>query len=345
MTFTDVLKAILASVCESITPQEIREQIKRKYPEHYGTPSHVRNVAKGHYKSLDHALLAQIYSLVRMNKSFSCDKNHKPIKISLSHHDAELSPGSKVSPKERNARNEDDLITNIGHYYQRSLEVLKEFGGPSIYFHVQSIKEQEAAFLSDRHIEMIYATLASWGMHKMGNPDETKAKLVEYSDFRQSILRHRDLLHRLCSLQMDSCTQEQYQKYVDDLEQVYRTLKVSISEATIVAHSKTLAHILPNLIPPIDRQYTVRFFTQDNKHFFTKSGKFKLVSLPQGIDAQFADFKKYCCRIKMLLDRSDHHLFTIDKETFNTSFPKIMDNLIMAFVKDLPKPGKGATRK
>jgi hypothetical protein len=239
-------------------------------------------------------------------------------------------------------RNEDDLITNFDHYYKRSLEVLKEFGGPSIYFHVQSIKEQEAAFLSDRHIEMIYATLASWGMHKMGNPDETKTKLVEYSNFRESILRHRERLHKFRSLWMDSCTQEQYKKYVDDLEQVYRTLKVSIAEATIVAHSKTLAHILPNLIPPIDRQYTVRFFTQDNKKFFTPSGKFRLVSLPQGIDAQFADFRMYCCRIKTLFDRSDHHLFNIDKETFNTSFPKIMDNLIMAFVKDVPKPDKSS---
>lgn len=342
MTFTDVLKALLGSTSGSMTPQEMREQIKREYPEHYGTPSHIRNVAKGHYKTLDHALLAQIYSLVRMNRSFSCDKNHKPVRISLNHHEAEPGPRSRASSKEGSMRNEDDLITNIGHYYKRSLEVLKEFGGPSIYFHVQSLKEQEAAFLSDRHIEMIYATLASWGMHKMGNPDETKAKLVEYSDFRQSILRHRERLRQFCSLRMDSCTQEQYEKCVDDLEQVYRTLKVSISEATIVAHSKTLAHILPNLIPPIDRQYTVRFFTQDNKQFFTKSGKFRLVSLPQGIDAQFADFKKYCCRIKMLFDRSDRNLFTIDKETFNTSFPKIMDNLVMAFVKDLPKPDKGA---
>jgi hypothetical protein len=165
-------------------------------------------------------------------------------------------------------------------------------------------------------------------MHKMGNPKETKAKLVEYVDFRQSILSHYKRLHEYYSIRMDSCTQEQYENYVDGLEQVYRTLKVSISEATIVAHSKTLAHILPNLIPPIDRQYTVRFFTQENRQFFTKSGKFRLVSLPKGLDAQFADFKKYCCRIKKLFDRSDRHLFTIDKKTFNTSFPKIMDNLL-----------------
>lgn len=33
------------------------------------------------------------------------------------------------------------------------------------------------------------------------------------------------------------------------------------------------------------------------------------------------------------------------KETFNTSLPKIMDNLIMAFVKDVPKPDKNEKRK
>jgi len=219
---------------------------------------------------------------------------------------------------------------------------MKEFGGPSIYFHVQAIKEQESNFLSDRHIEMIYATLASWGMHKMGDPEITKAKMVEFPQFKQSIIKHHDRLQQLSSLRMDSCSQEQYRKYIDDLKHIYFSLKVSISEATIVAHSKTLVHILPNLIPPIDRQYTIRFFTQENKDFFTESGKYRLVNLPQGIDAQFADFKKYCCRIKMLFDLCDHQLFTIDKETFNSSLPKIMDNLIMAFVKDVPKQEKAA---
>ncbi|MCH8272299.1 MAG: hypothetical protein IIB41_03485, partial [Candidatus Marinimicrobia bacterium] len=113
----------------------------------------------------------------------------------------------------------------------------------------------------------------------------------------------------------------------------------------IVAHSKTLAHILPNLIPPIDRQYTIRFFTQEYKDFFAKSGKYRQVNLPRDRDVQFADFKEYCCRIKMLIDQCDHQLFTIDKESFNTSIPKIMDNLIMAFVKDVPKPEKAAKRK
>jgi len=345
MTFIDVVKDILTSAADPITPQGIHEVIKKKYPQYYGTPSHISNVAKGHYNDLDHALLAQIYGIVRLNKSFFCDRTSKPMKISLMNSNARQNPRIEMSQNEGNIRNEDDLINNIGHYYKRSLEVMREFGGPSIYFHIQAIQAQKTDFLSDRHIEMIYATLASWGMHKMGDPEITKAKMVEFPEFKLSIIKHRDPLKQLSFLRMDLYSQEQYGKYIDDLKQIYYTLKVSISEATIVAHSKTLAHILPNLIPPIDRQYTIRFFTQQNKNFFTESGKYRPINLPRGIDAQFADFKKYCCRMKKIFDQCDHKLFTIDKETFNTSYPKIIDNLIMAFVKGVPKPEKPARQK
>jgi hypothetical protein len=65
--------------------------------------------------------------------------------------------------------NETELVERIAYYYEKSLTVLDNFGGPSVYFHVQAIKQQEMGFMSDRHIEMIYATLASWGMHRMGD--------------------------------------------------------------------------------------------------------------------------------------------------------------------------------
>ena len=199
--------------------------------------------------------------------------------------------------------NERILIDNLKDYYGSSLKVFNEFGGPSVYFHVETIKEQSANFLSYRHIELLYATLASWGMHRMGDPDETKAKLVEFPEFKNSILSQRQKLTSLISARINDCTLEEYASYIDEIKGIYCGLKVSISEATIVAHSKTLAHILPHLLPPIDRQYTIRFFTQDNKNFFTNSGKYKTVNLPQGMDAQFEAFKKYCCRMKAIFDQ------------------------------------------
>lgn len=349
MTFNDTVKNILASAPNPMTPQEIRDSIKKNFPQYYGTPSHIRNVEKQHYKDLNHALLAQIYSQVRNNKFIFCDNSQKPKRFSLVNSDLvsnthqETFPISKakLNMPERQPNfmtNENDLISTIDYYYDRSLSVLKEFGGPSIYFHVQAIREQETSFLSDRHIEMIYATLTSWGMHRMGDPENTKAKLVEYNDFKQSILSCKKRLYEYISFKIDSCTQAEYIECLNGIDDIYCALNISISDATIVAHSKTLAHLLPNLIPPIDRQYTVRFFTQENKNFFTDSGKYRLVNLPSGMTAQLSDFKKYCARIKALFDSCDHSMFKIDKRSFNTSYPKIMDNIIMAYVKDVPKP-------
>lgn len=337
MKLIEIIIIILSKAKRPLTPQEIRTEIKENHPQFYGTDSHKSNVAKGHYKDLDHALLAQIYTTVKNKKAFSCDKNYKPIKVSLR---VDV-PGPILKPEEKTRgpqkKNEDRLVSNIEFYYERSLDVMNDFGGPSIFFHTQAIKEQENSFLSDRHIEMVYATLASWGMHKMGNPDRTKAKMKEFSEFKKSILLHGDRLRNLFHVGMHSCDRKEYEEYIDELEVVYNYLEVSIAEATIVANSKTLAHILPNLIPPIDRQYTVRFFTQEYADFFTRSGKFKPVTLPNGIKAQFEDFKKYCSAIKGLFDRCGSVNFKINKETFNSSYPKIIDNCIVAFVKDVQK--------
>ena len=81
MNFTEAIKKILEN--GSKTPQEIRGEIKIKYPEFYGTESHQRNFEKGHYQSLDHALLAQIYSVVKTNENFVIDKSTRPLTVSI----------------------------------------------------------------------------------------------------------------------------------------------------------------------------------------------------------------------------------------------------------------------
>jgi hypothetical protein len=83
MTFTDAVKAILAVSTGQMTPQQIREQVRIQFPQYYGTPAHARTVQKKQCQNLDHALLSEIYSLIRTNKAFTCDKTCKPMKVSL----------------------------------------------------------------------------------------------------------------------------------------------------------------------------------------------------------------------------------------------------------------------
>jgi hypothetical protein len=239
-----------------------------------------------------------------------------------------------------NVQNADALLARLQDHYAVSVGVLQDFGGPSVYFHQQAISAQASAFLEDRHIEMIYATLASWGMHRMGDPEDTKAKMVEFDDFRSSILACRAELNALRNERFEDVTPDRYDQILQGLMVVYGRLKVSISDSTLVAHAKTLAHILPHLIPPIDRQYTVRFFTQDASEFFTKSGKYRLPQVPNGIDEQFNLFVDLAGKMKGLFDGCDRTILQVNGQGFNTSYPKIIDNLIMAFVKSVERPLK-----
>jgi hypothetical protein len=99
--------------------------------------------------------------------------------------------------------NEIELVRDISDYYSKSMRVFREFGGPSVYFHIQAINQQRHDFMSERHIEMIYATLALCGMHRMGDPDETKAKMTEFSDFKQSLIAQYAALTSFRNVKME----------------------------------------------------------------------------------------------------------------------------------------------
>jgi hypothetical protein len=81
MTFFDLIRQILRAHPAGMTPQQLRDKIKADHPVHYGTESHQRNVAKGHYKDFDHALLAQIYVAARSAGQIAVDRSQKPMKL------------------------------------------------------------------------------------------------------------------------------------------------------------------------------------------------------------------------------------------------------------------------
>ena len=84
MRFIDVIRNILKSNIEGLSPQKIREIVKNNYSEYFGTESHISNVNKGHYKDLDHALLAQIYIATRSVSDIEVDRSCKPIVLRYS---------------------------------------------------------------------------------------------------------------------------------------------------------------------------------------------------------------------------------------------------------------------
>ena len=209
----------------------------------------------------------------------------------------------------------EDLKVNYTKYISYLEKIHESFGGPSVHFHGRALEEGKMQFLSNTHLEMTYAVLASWGMHRMGN---TKTKMVGYSQFQESILQFETQLRQLKDLQIQDFKTEPFDVF-EKLVELCFAFKVSVSESKLVGNSKTLAHILPNLVPPIDRQYTIRFFSENLFNF-------------RG-DEEIKYFRHIISRMYQFTEviREDRSI-SLDL-IFNTSYPKIFDNLIMAYIK------------
>jgi hypothetical protein len=95
-------------------------------------------------------------------------------------------------------------------------------------------------------------------MHRMGNQ---AAKVCEFSEFAASLRVAAPLIGDLWPLSIIRLEPGSVPVFSQKAWRVIAALKVRRSETQIVAGSKTLHHVLPDLIPPIDRQYTFRFFT------------------------------------------------------------------------------------
>lgn len=225
------------------------------------------------------------------------------------------------------------FIANQNTYFAGSYEQFALFGGPCLYFHNECLRAAQDAFLSARHIEMLYATLAACGMHRMGDAETTKTKLTEWNRFQGSILGQAKGLQQFRLRSLLKMSETDYADAVLQLRPYYQGLELSVSDATVVVNSKAFHHLFPGFIPPIDRQYTVRFFTQAPERWRDARGKFRMVSLPAGIDAQFALFHKVCLEVKRLADRVDAALLEEERRLHSVMAPKALDNAIVNYVR------------
>jgi hypothetical protein len=224
------------------------------------------------------------------------------------------------------------FLENPNRYFDGSYEQFVVFGGPCVYFHEQCLRAGADNFLSHRHVEMLYATLTAWGMHRMGDA-KTKTKLVPWDQFSESLLKHKTLMEPLRAQRMMDLSEAEYLEAVNRLSIPYCALKVSISEASIVANSKALFHVLPELIPPIDRQYTWRFFHAKPDRWRDGKGKYRAIQLPRGLEVQFDAFRDTCFRIKRLADAIGRATIEAERQRYGVTPPKAIDNAIMNYIK------------
>jgi hypothetical protein len=225
----------------------------------------------------------------------------------------------KLSTKRLTVEDRVDELCNNFESYLVEFDRVSPFTGPSIYFHLKTLERLRSegtlkALEDSCYFEYLYATLASWGMHRMGPKG---AKLVEFTDFMKTLQSQKEKILDLQGLKLTHLEEEELQNAMSKLWNILSNLKVSSTETQLIAGSKALHHLLPDLMPPIDGEHTLTFVYGYKPTYVSEEQKFKRT---------FPLFWKIGNREKSRI------LQWIGKR-FHTSETKVVDNAIVGYVK------------
>jgi hypothetical protein len=143
-----------------------------------------------------------------------------------------------------------ELLANADGWHEAYYRA-ETFGGPSLYFHHRALETRRSP-ASLQHLEYVYATLASWGMHRMGAGG---SKMRTFDAFRASVEPLTDKILKAQSFAPTAMNEDAWAT----LKQIFSGLRIMASATSLVGNSKVMHHMLPNIVPPIDREYTLRY--------------------------------------------------------------------------------------
>lgn len=193
------------------------------------------------------------------------------------------------------------------------------FGGPSLYFHLRALdagKERDFG----RFSEYVYALLAAWGMHRMGPGG---SKMREFGEFEVSLRPLWPLVLELQRTSPDDLGQGGRQ----GLGRIFTGIRCMASGTSLVGNSKVMAHALPNLVAPVDREYTLKFL-------------FGHGQIRNGIDEEWqklqtilSGFFYPVLRAEAFKSRAAEWMGRTNVFKWDTSPLKIVDNLVIGLSK------------
>lgn len=216
----------------------------------------------------------------------------------------------------------DLLISDFGRFVD-AFDENRQFSGPSLYFHVKAITALRShtlpldALSDNGFFDDLYATLASWGLHRMGPGN---AKLVEIEELKASFRKQRQRIEHLQALRIENVDTEDVDDVAASIWDVLRELSVGVGHTLLVANTKALHHLLPDLVPPIDRNYTLMFFV-GRRYIYRGRDSYYFKAL-------FSLFREIAVTC---LDDIRGRIRT-PVEGMNTSVTKVIDNAILGFV-------------
>lgn len=166
---------------------------------------------------------------------------------------------------------------------------------------------------NDDFYAIIYKTLKAWNMNQRG------AKLKNVSNIKKSVLGLKDEISQLYFYELNSLKESELENIINRLEKIFINLKPMESKTQIVGTSKLMHFLLPNLVMPIDRRYTLSFLFPNHNYW-------------KDINAEFDEFKKVFLIFYKLTKKFNLSIHDTNNQTWNASVPKIIDNAIIGYI-------------
>jgi hypothetical protein len=172
------------------------------------------------------------------------------------------------------------------HYYRKILKDNK--------------KGLKVLLKDDEYLSLIYFTLDAWNMNQRG------AKLGKFESFKKSVLNLRNNLIYFEDKNFSTIETEE-----NKLKEIFNNIVVCTQTKKLIAHSKTLHFLLPNIFFPIDNKYTLKIFGNSKN-----------------------DFKKYYSIHKKFVEiYNDKRIKKIiDEEKIELPVTKVFDNAVIGYI-------------
>jgi hypothetical protein len=208
--------------------------------------------------------------------------------------------------------------------------------GPSLYFHkttIEYVRNKTSPFSTwlgnDKYFhELLYATLTAWGMNRSGGRGPI---LKDFNQFQAALRRlsYFAPLEQLHNVRIENISTE----YTSLIKEVFEELgndakcKIMASEPFVVASSKLLHHLIPDLFPPMDRQYTEYAMQRFNDRYKIEGSMESFENFWRILDF-FHD-----ATVKITPTHISNLWITGKqvKYNMNTSIPKVLDNAIVSY--------------
>lgn len=220
----------------------------------------------------------------------------------------------RQSTLDRIDRKVNSLCSDFSCYINK-FDLSNPFTGPALDFHFRTLDRLREcgalaiAFQDNLFFEYLYDTLIAWGLRRRGS------KLVEFEAFRSSLRNQKSEIEDLEHCRLTRLSEGAVDVVADSLWQILASLRISKAKTKLIANSKALHHLLPQLMPPIDRQYTLRFFDYKNI---------------TGRDER--TFREIYHQFHRIGSRTEETIYKYLGHGFHTSETKVIDNAIIGYV-------------